>query len=90
MDGNANTEEDIVVSTYTSLHVSSNFLRGVAVYKTESERETLGASRVLQSISIDWKILLRAPGNRSRLGYICINTATLLRVLYLVKKSVLR
>ena len=81
MDGNANTEEDIVVSTYTSLHVSSNFLRGVAVYKTESEQETPSASRVLQSTSIDEKTLRRAPGNCSRLGYICTNRATFLHVL---------
>ena len=70
-----------MVSTYTSLHVSSNFLRGVTEYKKESEQETLGACLVLQSTSIDGNILLRAPGNCSRLGYICINTATLLRVL---------
>ena len=81
MDGNANTEEDIVVSTYTSLHVSSNFLRGVAVYKTESEQETPSASRVLQSTSIDGKTLLRAPGDCSRLGYFYINPATFSNVL---------
>jgi len=81
MNRNVKTEGDIVISTYMSLHVSSNFLRGVAVYKTKSEQEILGASLVLQSTSIDGKTVLRAPGNRSRLGYICINTATLLRVL---------
>ena len=81
MNRNVKTDEDTVISTYTSLHVISNFLRGVAVYKKRSEQETLGASRVLQSTSIDGKILLRAPGNRSRLGYFCINTATFLRVL---------
>jgi len=90
MNRNVKTEGDIVISTYMSLHVSSNFLRGVAVYKKESEQETPGASRVLQSTSIDRRTLLRAPGNRSRLGYYCTNTATLLRLLYLVKKSVLR
>ena len=81
MDMYVKTEGDIVVSTYTSLHVISNFLRGVAVYKTESEQETPGASRVLQSTSIDGKILLGAQGNCSRLDYIYINTATPLRVL---------
>ena len=81
MDRNVKTEGDIMMSTYTSLHVSSNFLHGVAVYKKEYEQKTLGASLVVQSTSIDGKILLRAQGNCSRLGYFCINTATLLRVL---------
>ena len=81
MDRNVNTEGDIVVSTCTSLHVSSNFLCGVEVYKKEYEQKTLGASLVLQSTSIDKRTLLRAPGNRSRLGYYCTNTTTFLYVL---------
>ena len=81
MDKYVKTEGDIVVSTYTSLHVSSDFLHEVTEYMEESEQKTPGASLVLQSTSMDWETLSRIPGSCSRLDYYCTNTATLLRVL---------